>query len=60
MSKLKYCPLLIGYEICMPVLQGQGEYKKHILNPCLKENCVAYKNGKCKYFKTKVEEIAND
>ena len=60
MSKLKYCPLLIGYEICMPVLKGQREYEKHILKPCIEENCAAYKNGKCKLFKTKVKDMQDE
>ena len=42
---IKYCPDLIGFEIRESYLRGGGTNKTVILNHCLKDACVAYKNS---------------
>lgn len=51
----KYCPDLTGFEIRESYLRGGGTNKTVILNHCLKDACVAYKNGKCIKYNSNVE-----
>ena len=52
---IKYCPDLAGFKIQDPYLVGGGTNKTIILNPCLKDECVAYKNGKCNKYNNNAE-----
>ena len=52
---IKYCPDLTGFEIRESYLRGGGTNKTVILNHCLKDACVAYKNGKCIKYNSNVE-----
>lgn len=52
---IKYCPDLTGFEIRESYLRGGGTNKTVILNHCLKDSCVAYKNGKCIKYNSNVE-----
>ena len=52
---IKYCPDLIRFKIQDSYLVGGGTNKTIILNPCLKDECVAYKNGKCNKYNNNVE-----
>ena len=52
---IKFCPDLIGHEEVKAMLVGQGDFVRPILHPCIKEKCVAYENGYCKKYNSKVE-----
>ena len=49
---IKYCPDLTGFEIRESYLRTN---KTVILNHCLKDACVAYKNSKCIKYNNDVE-----
>ena len=51
---IKYCPDLTGFEIRESYLRGGRTNKTVILNHCLKDACVAYKNGKCIKYNSNV------
>ena len=42
-----FCPDLTGKEEVKAMLIGNGDFVRPVLNPCIKEKCVAYKDGKC-------------
>lgn len=50
-----FCPDLVGKEEVKAVFVGQGDFVRPVLNPCIKEKCVAYKDGKCKKYDNNVE-----
>ena len=52
-----FCPDLVGHEEIKAMLVGQGDFVRPVLNPCIKEKCVAYENGYCKKYNSKVEEV---
>lgn len=52
---IRFCPVLVGYKEQESILIGNGKYRVPVLNPCLKEKCIAYKDGKCKHFDDYVE-----
>lgn len=57
---IKYCPDLTGFKVKDSYLVGEGINKTIILNPCLKDECVAYKNGKCIKYNNNVEIIKEE
>ena len=59
-NKIKLCPLLIGYEEHNGCFQGDGMFRKPIMCPCIKDDCVAYCDGFCKQFKQSVKKIDGD
>lgn len=54
--KIKFCPDLTGKEEVKAALIGHGDFARPILNACIKEKCVAYRNGYCKKYENEVEE----
>ena len=52
---IKYCPDLTGYEEVKAAFVGHGDFTSPILRECIKEECVAYKDGYCKKYHNKVE-----
>lgn len=54
--KIKFCPDLTGKEEIKATLIGDGDFIRPILNACIKEKCVAYRNGYCKKYENEVEE----
>lgn len=50
-----FCPDLVGKEEVKAVCVGHGDFVRPVLNPCIKEKCVAYKDGYCKKYHNKVE-----
>ena len=41
-----FCPDLTGKEEIKAMLIGNGDFVRPVLHPCIKEKCVAYKDGK--------------
>ena len=41
-----FCPDLVGKEEVKAMLVGNGDFVRPVLNPCIKERCIAYKDGK--------------
>ena len=37
------------------MLIGNGDFVRPVLHPCIKEKCVAYKDGKCMKYDNEVE-----
>ena len=58
MGELLFCPLLIGQQEHKALMVGQGDCVVPVLNPCIKEKCIAYNDryleGYCEYFKRSV------
>lgn len=54
MSKLKFCPLLVGKEERKAIMVGQGDIVVPILYPCIKDKCIAYKDGECHFYHSPV------
>ena len=50
-----FCPDLTGKEEVKAAFVGHGDFVRPVLNPCIKEKCVAYKNGKCMKYDNEVE-----
>lgn len=50
-----FCPDLVGKEEVKAMLIGNGDFVRPVLNPCIKEQCVAYKDGKCMKYDNEVE-----
>lgn len=50
-----FCPDLTGKEEVKAMLIGNGDFVRPVLNPCIKEKCVAYKDGKCLKYNNEVE-----
>lgn len=50
-----FCPDLIGKEEVKAVFVGHGDFVRPVLNPCIKEKCVAYKDGYCNKYLQNVE-----
>ncbi|WP_390414856.1 hypothetical protein [Mediterraneibacter gnavus] len=50
-----FCPDLTGKEEVKAMLIGNGDFVRPVLNPCIKERCVAYKDGKCMKYDNEVE-----
>ena len=44
-----------GPEEVKAMLIGNGDFVRPVLNPCIKEKCVAYKDGKCLKYNNEVE-----
>ena len=53
-----FCPDLVGKEEVKAMLVGNGDFVRPVLHPCIKEKCVAYKDGKCMKYDNEVEERA--
>lgn len=53
MDELLFCPLLVGQQEYKAVMVGQGDYVVPVLNPCIKDKCVAYRDldDYCEHFK---------
>lgn len=54
---IKFCPDLTGKEEVKAVLIGNGDFVRPVLHACIKEKCIAYENGICKKYNTKVESF---
>lgn len=52
----KYCPDLTSYEERQGYLIGSGMIRQVVLNACLKEECVAFKNGYCYKYNNVINE----
>ncbi len=52
---IKFCPDLTTKEEVKAMLKGQGDYVRPVLHACIKQKCVAYKNGKCMKYDNHVE-----
>lgn len=52
---IKFCPDLTGKEEVKATLRGHGDFIRPILNVCIKERCVAYKNGMCMKYDNATE-----
>lgn len=50
-----FCPDLTGKEEVKAMLIGNGDFVRPVLHPCIKEKCVAYKDGKCMKYNNEVE-----
>ena len=50
-----FCPDLTGKEEIKAMLIGNGDFVRPVLHPCIKEKCVAYKDGKCMKYNNEVE-----
>lgn len=50
-----FCPDLVGKEEVKAVFIGHGDFVRPVLNPCIKEKCVAYKDGYCNKYQRNVE-----
>lgn len=50
-----FCPDLTGKEEVKAAFIGNGDFVRPVLNPCIKERCVAYKDGKCMKYDNEVE-----
>lgn len=50
-----FCPDLTGKEEIEAMLIGNGDFVRPVLHPCIKEKCVAYKDGKCMKYDNEVE-----
>ncbi len=46
---IRFCPDLTGKgkEEVKAMFRGHGDFIRPILHACIKERCVAYKNGTC-------------
>ena len=58
----KCCPDLLGYELVKPmsVYTNWEKIQKPFFRECLKEKCVAYKDGKCSKYNNEVTERQAD
>lgn len=50
-----FCPDLVGKEEVKAMVIGHGDFVRPVLNPCIKEKCVAYKDGCCRKYHQNVE-----
>lgn len=55
-----FCPDLVGKEEVKAMLIGNGDFVRPVLHPCIKEKCVAYKDGKCMKYDNEVEVEINE
>lgn len=54
-----FCPDLTGKEEVKAMIIGNGDFVRTVLNPCIKERCVAYKDGKCMKYDNEVDVKMN-
>ena len=52
---IRFCPDLTGKEEVKAIRIGNGDFVRPVLNVCIKEKCIAYKDGVCKKYDTEVE-----
>lgn len=52
---IRFCPDLTGKEEVKAICIGNGDFVRPVLNVCIKEKCIAYKDGVCKKYDTEVE-----
>lgn len=52
---IKACPDLTSHEEVKAMLIGHGDFTRPVLHACIKDECVAYKNGKCMKYDNEVE-----
>lgn len=52
---IRYCPDLTTQEEVKSICAWNGDFTRAVLNPCIKEKCVAYKDGKCMKYDNEVE-----
>lgn len=60
---IKYCPDMTSHEEVKAIMVGHGDFTRPVLHACIKEKCVAYKNGKCMKYNNVVEtreELENE
>ncbi len=55
-----FCPDLVGKEEVKAVMVGRGDFIRPVLNPCIKEKCVAYRDGFCRKYHQNVEVEENE
>lgn len=55
-----FCPDLTCKEEVKAIAIGQGDFTRPVLHACLKDQCVAYKNGRCVKYDNKVEIRENE
>ena len=55
-----FCPDLVGKEEVKAMIIGHGDFVRPVLNPCIKEKCVAYKDGYCNKYLQNVEVKENE
>lgn len=54
-----FCPDLTGKEEVKAMFIGNGDFVRPVLHPCIKEKCIAYKDGKCMKYDNEVEREMN-
>ena len=50
-----FCPDLTGKEEVKAAFVGHGDFVRPVLNQCIKEKCVAYRDGFCRKYHQNVE-----
>ncbi|MCR0567420.1 hypothetical protein MKC54_05195 [[Clostridium] innocuum] len=56
----KYCPDLTAHKTVKAMLIGTGDFTQPVLHSCIKNKCVAHKDGKCmKYDNTVTTKKGN-
>lgn len=52
---IKFCPDLTGKEEVKAMCIGNGDFVRPVLHACIKEKCIAYRDGKCRKYHAEVE-----
>lgn len=52
---IKFCPDLTCKEEVKAMAIGNGDFVRPVLNLCIKDKCVAYKDGVCKKYENLIE-----
>lgn len=59
-KSIAFCPDLTCKEEVKGMVIGQGDFTRPILNACIKDKCVAYKDGECRKYNNKVERAIGE
>lgn len=57
---IKFCPDLTGYEEREGLMVGSGKFRVPTLNTCIKDKCVAYKEGNCMKYDNNTEYFSKE
>lgn len=57
---VKYCPDLTGKEEVKAMYAGHGDIVRPVLHACIKDKCIAYKDGNCRKYHAEVEVSDNE
>ena len=57
---MKYCPELTTIQWQKAMLRGNGDYQTVVLNECIREKCIAYKDGFCVKYQNSVTEEGSE